>query len=758
MRLKGSSSQQGLCDVSFWLEGVKHQGASPFLGDESFQIFRNVKDYGALGDGVADDTDAFNRAIKDGNRCLGGTCDGGVTGRPVLLYVPEGTYVVTSSVQVIIYTQIIGNPLSLPTIKASSNFRASVDSGAVLNGYDPGTGSTTNFFIGIRNIIIDTTDVDSGFALPLLNWAVSQATNLVNVHFEMPKGSKHLGIIMDGGDGGGGSGTFLGDLSFNGGAVGIQLNNQQYSFKNLEFSDVDTAIQVLHLFVGVFQGLWFTNVNIGVDLTTMDDTGSVSVIDSRAQNTSIVLKTDNQRSVLLENIRNADSATTVLLNGNAAVKGSFAGTWALGNVYRDNSGIPKFTSGAIPTTDRGTLTAEDGKYVTKALPQYGQYGAEAFASVKDAGAVGDGRTDDTKAIQQALMENAGCRLTYFPHGVYLVTDTIYVPPGSRIVGEVWSIVAASGKAFSDENNPKAMLRVGEPGEVGVAEFVDMIFTVSDVLPGAIVVEVSMAGESKGDVSFHNTHIRIGGSQDSKTETQCQEDGSPCKAAFLMMHLKETSQTYMENMWLWSADHDLDADFNQVIGTGRGYLTESTKGSWFVGTGSEHHILYAYQFLNAANVYVGMAQIETPYFQPAPLAPTPWNPNADWNDPTFDNCPVGDDTCRMQWAIRIVGGSHQNIYGAGSWAFFNNFGGCDGDCQKVQSHLFGNDNEGDVHATVLYNMNTRFVSFLLKWTKDEYIIFRSVTNVVTLNGQGVAKAADNLGSWGAKVTAYLGLLP
>ena len=81
-----------------------------------------------------------------------------------------------------------------------------------------------------------------------------------------------------------------------------------------------------------------------------------------------------------------------------------------------------------------------------------------------------------------------------------------------------------------------MFEVGKPGDVGVAEISDMLFTVADVLPGTILVQVNMAGAQKGDVSFHNSHYRIGGAADSRTETACQTTGSPCKAAFLVAHL------------------------------------------------------------------------------------------------------------------------------------------------------------------------------------------------------------------------------
>jgi glucan 1,3-beta-glucosidase len=329
--------------------------------------------------------------------------------------------------------------------------------------------------------------------------------------------------------------------------------------------------------------------------------------------------------------------------------------------------------------------------------------------------------------------------------VYLVTKTLYVPPGSRIVGEVWSTISASGSFFNDSSNPQPMLEVGRPGEVGVAEFTDMLFTVADVLPGTIIVEVNMRGARQGDVSFHNSHYRIGGAADSRTETACTVESDPCPAAFMVAHLGETSSTYIENAWLWSADHDLDGDNNQQIGTGRGMFVEAQHGTWLIGTGSEHHTLYAYQFNDAQNVFASMQQVETPYWQPDPRAPAPWVPNATWSDPTFEGCAANVSQCYMQWALRIIGTeSHTlNLYGQGFWVFFNgpNYGPCTGPDGSCQVNIVDLEDLTRGDGIELYNLNTR-----------------GVLNMVTVGGSGGvvgATQAENAGSWGGVLAAYLG---
>jgi hypothetical protein len=79
-----------------------------------------------------------------------------------------------------------------------------------------------------------------------------------------------------------------------------------------------------------------------------------------------------------------------------------------------------------------------GTPVTQSLQSW----LDQFATVKDFGAVGDGVTDDTDAINRALYQlfcreiNPQIRRSlFFPAGVYLVNETIIIPPYATLYGE-----------------------------------------------------------------------------------------------------------------------------------------------------------------------------------------------------------------------------------------------------------------------------------------------------------------------------------
>lgn len=151
------------------------------------------------------------------------------------------------------------------------------------------------------------------------------------------------------------------------------------------------------------------------------------------------------------------------------------------------------------------------------------------------------------------------------------------------------------------------------------------------------------------------------------------------AAFGMMHLTSTSSAYIENMWGWTADHDLDGANGQTISTGRGLLIEATKATWLHGMAFEHNTLYQFNYHGAQNVFCAFHQSETPDWQGSQSsspAPAPWTPNSQYGDPTFSNCNGGNATCRMAWIDYISNSNNLFLYGPGFWAFLNGAGGKD----------------------------------------------------------------------------------
>ena len=71
---------------------------------------------------MTDDTAAINAAISAGARCVLGSCAASTITQAVV-YFPAGTYLLSSSIIDYYYTQLIGNPNSLPTLKGMANFQ-----------------------------------------------------------------------------------------------------------------------------------------------------------------------------------------------------------------------------------------------------------------------------------------------------------------------------------------------------------------------------------------------------------------------------------------------------------------------------------------------------------------------------------------------------------------------------------------------------------------------------------------------------------
>ena len=313
----------------------------------------------------------------------------------------------------------------------------------------------------------------------------------------------------------------------------------------------------------------------------------------------------------------------------------------------------------------------------------------------------DGQTDDTAAFQRALDENAGTAIIYVDAGIYLLSDTITVPSGTKIVGEAWSQIMAYGQLFSDALSPRALFRVGRPNERGNVELQDLLFTTQGATAGLVAVEWNMRGDAAGSAGMWDCHVRIGGA----AGTQLTPDACPalhsgsvvdaanadaCAAASLMLHVAPGASGYFENVWLWVADHLIDdADLRSTskdmvqtsVYAARGVLVETDGPVWLYGTSAEHAVFYQYNFHRAKNVFAALIQTESPYFQPLPRPPAPFGRAAgkfagDWN---YDECALRTvPGCDASWALIIRESENVHIAGAGLYSWFR---GYEQDCSK-----------------------------------------------------------------------------
>lgn len=356
--------------------------------------------------------------------------------------------------------------------------------------------------------------------------------------------------------------------------------------------------------------------------------GSVTLLDSTISNTATGISTARDLnsqpaaggSLIIENVKFNNVPVAIRGPDGPRLSGvsSIAG-WSEGHSYTPN-GPTEVQGQMTPVTRPASLLQADGKYYERSKPSYAQLPASSFLSARTVGATGNGRTDDTTALQNAINSaKSQNKVLYLDHGDYLVTRTIYIPGGSKIVGEAYSVILSAGSFFNNMSNPQPVVKIGNAGESGSVELSEFIVSTQGQQQGATLIQYNLASPAGTPSGLWDVHTRIGGFAGSNLlKADCAKTPGTvitsanlvqkCISGFLHMHVtKPSAGLYLENVWLWTADHDIEAPgLDQItVYTGRGLLVESTNGPvWLVGTGVEHNQRYEYQFLNTKNVWAG----------------------------------------------------------------------------------------------------------------------------------------------------------
>jgi hypothetical protein len=742
-------SPGGPACTDFWLEKIQHQGAAPFAESASYKVFRNVKDYGAKGDGVSDDTEAINKAISEGERC-GPGCTGS-TKTPGLIYFPAGTYMVSAPVIDFYYTQLIGNPRCMPVIKATADFegRFLLDTNPYSSRGGLAWGATNVFWRQVANLVLDTTDVPADTLISGIHWPSSQSTSLSNLVFRSSEapGTQHQGLFVEEGSGG-----YMGDLVFYGGAQAMSIGNQQFTMRNITVHNAKTAIQQLWSWGWTYQGVKINNCEVGFDFTSVSgdgnlNVGSITIVDSEIKDTPIGITFGAANAVsppvannfIFENLRLDNVKTAIEGPEGTVLKGTrgkkVIKAWGRGHEYTATSG-PDFFEGPMKPNARPASLVAGNAFYEQSRPHYENLPLSQFVSAREAGAKGDASTDDTDALNELFASAAAAnKVVFLDAGMYVVTKTLHIPAGSRIYGEAFPVILSSGAFFASASSPKPVVQVGTAGETGIVEWSNTIVSTRGAQAGAILIEYNLASPTNSPSGLWDVHVRIGGFAGSDlqlaecaktpdtviTEANLQTE---CVAAFMSTHITASAAAlYMENCWVWVADHDIEmpADNQQItIYAGRGLLVEGSQGPlWLVASSVEHHQLYEYQFVNTKNVYMGQIQTETAYYQPNPDATLPFAALEKYHDPVLAQGESG-------WGLRVVDSTGLLVYGAGLYSFFqNNNVSCSqiGQGAACQKRTFSVEGESQVRV---YNLNTV-----------------GTNKMVTVDGVDVANYEDNL---------------
>ncbi|KAJ3274118.1 hypothetical protein HDV01_003401 [Terramyces sp. JEL0728] len=633
-----------------------------------------------------------------------------------MVYFPSGTYLISSAIDIPYYTQMVGNYNDMPVIKASVNFKgfAMLDSDKYFDEQD------------------------------------------------------HVGLWMDNGSGG-----FMSDLKFQGGNVSMWMGNQQFTVRNVAISGANTGIylnwgKLLDLTIGwqwSFQNVRISDCDIGIDMSAETESdqkvAGVTIIDSTFTECKIGVKTIKSKNstpagagtLLLENIHiNHVPNVVVGVDDTLLVGGSGTiDSWGQGRIYDVTGKTDTFTQGLLKANTRPSSlvdgSTKESPYFSREKPQYQNCPASSFINVKEYGVKGDGVTDDADAINYVLklnFDSGDCKVFFFPMGSYIIKSTITVPVGTRMVGETWSQIQATGSFFADPKNPQPAIRVGVPGDTGIIEISDFLFTHSGPVPGAILVQWNVHESTQGSAAMWDCHFRVGGSIDTKIRhTNCPKTSAgnlDCMGAFMLMHVTAQSSGYFENVWGWTADHDLDIKSQDQINvyTGRGFLIESADGPvWLYGTASEHNALYQYQISGANNVFMSIIQTETPYWQPAssPLLLDVF----EYNDPSIIK--------NESWALNIDHSSEIFLYGAGLYNFFSNYAQQPcldaSNCQQALIHV--------AHSKhlFLYSINTKGSSYMISVGQSNFLAIDYKSNMANFTSTvlqigGLSGSANDIG--------------
>lgn len=390
------------------------------------------------GDGRADDTDAIQRALDSARDDTGHG----------IVFLPSGRYRLTRTIIVPIGVRVFGVGKTRPVLVLADNtpgFQDGVSTMVVFSGgdqYNVGDvpvpvptvvprdkvvrdANSATFYSSMSNVDVEIGEGNTGAAA--VRFRVAQHGFLSHMNFRL--GSAFAGVYQ--------AGNVMEDLHFQGGRYGIVSEKTspawQFTLVDSTFDGQRDAAIREHEARLTMINVAMRNTPVGVQI----DEGygdSLWAKGLRLENVSrAALSIGSEKSVFTQvGLDNAVASNTPVLVRFAETGRTIAGRAGAYRVASFNHGVKVSGLETVGATDTDVRIAPLSRLPAAPAPAIREMPAIGeWINVKGLGVKGDGRSDDTAAIQRAIDAH---RVLYFPAGFYMVTDTLRLRPDTVMIG------------------------------------------------------------------------------------------------------------------------------------------------------------------------------------------------------------------------------------------------------------------------------------------------------------------------------------
>jgi sugar lactone lactonase YvrE/polygalacturonase len=432
--------------------------------EDAEAVYFTADKFGIKADGKADVSEALQQAINQVKK----TTNFGV------LFIPEGKYLITKTIYVPQAVRLIGYGKSRPEIilarnspgfqqadpadKGQAKYMFWFTAGLQLPGQPVQDANAGTFYSALSNIDLRIEDGNPVAVALRTHYAQHSFIAHVDIH----TGSGKAGMFDVGNE--------MEDVRFFGGEYGIYTTRTSPSW---QFMMVDTyfegqrkaAIKTQEAGLTVVR-MQVRNVPTVVEINP-DFTEKLFMQDCQFDNVTgpALVITEESNSNNQVNLLNIDCRNVPVL---ASFRQSGKQIAAPGPFYKVNS----FTHGwqldelgaeaAVKTTQDVQPQKAFPKPAATDFPALPEI--QTWVNIRTAGAKGDGRADDTKAIQDAINKY---RTIYLPQGQYRVSETIRLKPNTVLIGlnpiATQLLLDDNTAAFAGFGSPKPLLEAPQGG-------------------------------------------------------------------------------------------------------------------------------------------------------------------------------------------------------------------------------------------------------------------------------------------------------